>query len=180
MPELKIDQKPIWTYHPFLSIASHLMIYYISVGPVYLHYYHLPYLPIEYSFSFFINWKEGHNDDDNATPAFKWNIIMCVVIGHGGIFTRVCEMLKPELPWTWRMVYLLSLLRLMPPWHLEEETTHNEAWGTTRMSGGYQARPKIHVKRVFFHSRALYVCNMNRISNSCKIGLKEYDFFWRS
>ena len=53
MPKLKIDQKSIRTYHPFLSIASHMMIYYISVGPVYLHFYYLSYLPIEYSFSFF-------------------------------------------------------------------------------------------------------------------------------
>ena len=35
---------------------------------------------------------------------------------------------------------------------------------------GYQARPKIHVKRVFFHNRALHVRNVNRVSNSCKIG----------
>ena len=41
---------------------------------------------------------------------------------------------------------------------------------------GYQACPKIHVKRVIFHNSALYVCNMNRASNSCKIGLKGYDF----
>ena len=27
-------------------------------------------------------------------------------------------------------------------------------------------------KRVFFHNQALYMCNMNRVSNSCKIGLK--------
>ena len=42
--------------------------------------------------------------------------------------------------------------------------------------GGYQARPKIHVKRVFFQSRALYVRNVNRVSNSCKIGVKGYVF----
>ena len=48
--------------------------------------------------------------------------------------------------------------------------------GGTRMSRGYQARPKIHIKRVFFHSWALYVCNMNRVSNSCEIGLKGFDF----
>ena len=40
-----------------------------------------------------------------------------------------------------------------------------------------QARPKIHVKRVFFHNGALYVRNVNRVSNSCKIGLTGYDFF---
>ena len=42
---------------------------------------------------------------------------------------------------------------------------------------GYQARPKIHVKRIF-HNQALQVCNVNRVSNSCKIGLKGYDFFF--
>ena len=43
-----------------------------------------------------------------------------------------------------------------------------EARGTT-----YQACPKVHVKRVFFHNSALYVRNVNR-SNSCKISLKGY------
>ena len=42
--------------------------------------------------------------------------------------------------------------------------------------GGYKARPKIHVKRVIFHNRALYVRNVNRASNSCKIGQKGCDF----
>ena len=41
---------------------------------------------------------------------------------------------------------------------------------------GYQACPKIHVKRGFFHNRALYVRSVNRVSNSCKIDLKGYDF----
>ena len=41
---------------------------------------------------------------------------------------------------------------------------------------GYQARAKIHVKRVFFPNQALYMRNVNRVSNSCKIGLKWYDF----
>ena len=50
--------------------------------------------------------------------------------------------------------------------------------GHWNVKSGYQARPKFHVKRVFFHSRALYVCNVNRVSNSCKIGLKGCDFFW--
>ena len=48
--------------------------------------------------------------------------------------------------------------------------------GALKCQGGYQVRPKIHVKRVFFHSLALYVRNVNRVSNLCKIGLKEYDF----
>ena len=37
---------------------------------------------------------------------------------------------------------------------------------------GYQALPKIHMKRIFFHSPALYMRNVNRVSNLCKIGLK--------
>ena len=45
---------------------------------------------------------------------------------------------------------------------------------------GYQAHPNIHVKRVFFHSWAVYVRNMNRVSNSCKIGLQGYDCLGRS
>ena len=44
------------------------------------------------------------------------------------------------------------------------------------MSRGYQARPKIHVKRVLFHSLALYVRHVNRVSNLCKIGLKSTIF----
>ena len=46
------------------------------------------------------------------------------------------------------------------------------------LRGGYQAHPKIDVKRVFFfcHNRALYVPYLNRVSNSCKIVLKGYDF----
>ena len=31
-------------------------------------------------------------------------------------------------------------------------------------------------KKSFFHNRALYVRNVNRVSNSCKIGLVRYDF----
>ena len=42
---------------------------------------------------------------------------------------------------------------------------------------GYQGRPKIHVKMVFLYSQALYVRNVNRASNLCKIGLKGCDFF---
>ena len=49
--------------------------------------------------------------------------------------------------------------------------------GHSNVKSGYQARPKFHVERVFFHSRALYVCNVSRVSNSCKIGLKGCDFF---
>ena len=48
--------------------------------------------------------------------------------------------------------------------------------GALECQGGYQASPKIHEKRVFFHSWALYVGNLNRVSNSCEIGLKGYDF----
>ena len=40
----------------------------------------------------------------------------------------------------------------------------------------YQAHPKNHVKRVFFSHRALYMRNVNRVSNPCKIGLIGYDF----
>ena len=52
-----------------------------------------------------------------------------------------------------------------------------KAWGALECQEGYQVRPKIHMKRVFFHSQALYVHNMNRVSNSCKIALKGCDFF---
>ena len=48
--------------------------------------------------------------------------------------------------------------------------------GPLKCQEGYQARPKTDVKRVFFHNRALYVRNVNRVSNSCKIGLIGYDF----
>ena len=48
--------------------------------------------------------------------------------------------------------------------------------GALECQKGYQARPKIYIKRVFFHNRVLYVRNVNRVSNSCKIGLKGYDF----
>ena len=51
--------------------------------------------------------------------------------------------------------------------------------GHSNVKKEYQARPKIHVKGVFFHShdsRALYVGNVNRISNLCKIGLKGCNF----
>ena len=48
--------------------------------------------------------------------------------------------------------------------------------GALKCQGEYQARPKIHVKRVIFHSWTVYVHNVNRVSNSCKTGLKGYDF----
>ena len=48
--------------------------------------------------------------------------------------------------------------------------------GALECQEGYQAHPKIHVKRVIFHSWILYVRNVNRVSNSCKTGLKGYDF----
>ena len=48
--------------------------------------------------------------------------------------------------------------------------------GHLNVKRGYQARPKINVKRVFFHNRALYVRNVNRVLNSCKIDLEGYDF----
>ena len=32
-------------------------------------------------------------------------------------------------------------------------------------------------KKGLFHNRVLYVRNVKRVSNSCKIGLKGYDFF---
>ena len=48
--------------------------------------------------------------------------------------------------------------------------------GALECQEGYQAHPKIHVKRVIFHSWTLYVRNVNRVSNSCKTGLKGYDF----
>ena len=37
--------------------------------------------------------------------------------------------------------------------------------GHSNVNRVYQARPKIHVKRVFFHNRALYVRNVSRVSN---------------
>ena len=45
--------------------------------------------------------------------------------------------------------------------------------------GGYLAGSQIHIKMVIFHNWALYVQNVNRILNSCKIGikLKGYDFW---
>ena len=56
----------------------------------------------------------------------------------------------------------------------------NPGGGATRMSKGYQACPKIHVKGYFsqFSTIALYVRNVNRVSNSYKIGLKGM-VFWR-
>ena len=39
----------------------------------------------------------------------------------------------------------------------------------------YVFRVVFHAK--FVHNRALYVRNVNRVSNSCKIGLKGNDFF---
>ena len=48
--------------------------------------------------------------------------------------------------------------------------------GQLNVKMGYQARPKIPVRRVLSHNPALYVCNVNSVSNSCKIGLKVYDF----
>ena len=44
------------------------------------------------------------------------------------------------------------------------------------MSRRYQARPKIHVKRVFFSQLSTVLRNVNRVSSLCKIGLKGYDF----
>ena len=48
--------------------------------------------------------------------------------------------------------------------------------GHLNVKKGYRTCPKIHEKRVFFHNRALNVRNVNRVPNSCKIGLKGYDF----
>ena len=47
----------------------------------------------------------------------------------------------------------------------------------TRMTRGVSGSSKIHVKRVICHNQALYVRNVNSVSNSCKIGLKGYDLF---
>ena len=49
--------------------------------------------------------------------------------------------------------------------------------GHLNVKRGDQARPKIYVKSVCLHNPALYVCNVDRVSNSCKIGLKGGDFF---
>ena len=49
------------------------------------------------------------------------------------------------------------------------------------MSRGYQARPKIHTKKGLF-AQLSTVCALvlHRVSDSCKIGLKGYDFGGRS
>ena len=44
--------------------------------------------------------------------------------------------------------------------------------GATRLSRGYQARPKIHVIRVVFQDQALYARTSFRGAKTCKIGKK--------
>ena len=56
--------------------------------------------------------------------------------------------------------------------------------GGTRMSRGYQARPKIHVIRVVFQDQALYARTSFRGANTCKIEKKgcifgHIDKFWK-
>ena len=56
--------------------------------------------------------------------------------------------------------------------------------GATRMSRGYQARPKIHVIRVVFQDKALYARTSFRGAKTCKIGKKgcvfgHTDKFWK-
>ena len=56
--------------------------------------------------------------------------------------------------------------------------------GGTRMSRGYQTRPKIHEIRVVFQDQALYVRTSFRGAKTCKIGKKgcvfgHIDKFWK-
>ena len=56
--------------------------------------------------------------------------------------------------------------------------------GATRMSRGYQVRPKIHVIRVVFQDQALYARTSFRGAKTCKIGKKgcvfgHIDKFWK-
>ena len=61
--------------------------------------------------------------------------------------------------------------------------TYNPGGGT-RMSRGYQVRPKIHVIRVVFQDQALYARTSFRGAKTCKIGKKGVflvilDKFWK-
>ena len=52
--------------------------------------------------------------------------------------------------------------------------------GPLEYQEGVSGSSKNLVNKIFFHNRALYVRNVNRVSDSCKTGLKGYDFLWRS
>ena len=94
----------------------------------------------------------------------------------------------PEMR-TWLCMYiiLLDLMKLMQFVNFLCLYYSNNYWrnsevrivprGALRYQEGYQTRPKIHVKRVFYHNRAR---NVNRVSNSYKIDLIGYGFFGRS
>ena len=53
------------------------------------------------------------------------------------------------------------------------------AGGGTRMSRGYQARPKIHVIRVVFQDQPLYAHTSFRGAKTCKIGKRVCFWLYR-
>ena len=93
-----------------------------------------------------------------------------------GIWIQICVLDFRDVSELWDPPNLRW--HMQHPGHLNLTHCFKKAWGALECQEGVSGLSKNSHKKVFFHNWALYV---HMVSNSCKIGLKGYNFLeiWR-